>query len=74
MKTRNAAHKYDVMRDIVVRAGTRDAMIADMARSLEALANWPKTAEDHGFPDDVAGAQEYAELALQRYRKSRARI
>lgn len=65
---------YDVMKDVVVRAGIRDAMIADMARALEALADWPATAADHGYPDDVAGAQEYAEQALRRYRENFKRI
>ena len=65
---------YDVMKDVVVRAGIRDAMIADMAKALEALANWPTTAEEHDLPDDVAGTQEYAELALRRYREAQKRI
>jgi len=65
---------YDVMRDVVVRAGIRDAMIADMARALEDLADWPKTAAEQELPDDVAGAQEYAIMALRRYRGSRAKL
>lgn len=65
---------YDIMKDGVVRAGIRDSMIADMARALEALANWPTTAAEHEFPDDVAGAQEYAEMALRRYRDAHKRL
>ena len=74
MKVRKPAREYDVMRDVVVRAGIRDTMIADMARALEALANWSTTAAEHEFPDDVAGAQEYAEMALRRYREAHAKL
>lgn len=65
---------YDIMKDVVVRAGIRDRMIAEMAQALEALANWPTTAAAHEFPDDVAGAQEYAEMALRRYRETHKRL
>jgi hypothetical protein len=61
-------------RKVIVRAGIRDAMIADMARALEVLANWPTTAAEHEYPDDVAGAQEYAEMALRRYREAHKRL
>lgn len=32
---------YDVMKDVVVKAGIRDRMISDMRDALEALADWP---------------------------------
>lgn len=69
-----ASEAHDAMRDIVVRAGIRDAMIADMARSLKALADWPSYAAEHELPDDVAGSQEFAEQALRRYREQWQRI
>lgn len=65
---------YDVMRDVVVRAGIRDAMIADMARALRELADWPTYAAEHELPDDVCGAQEHAEMALRRYREAWSKL
>jgi hypothetical protein len=58
---------YDVMNDIVVKAGIRDRMVADLRDAMNNLANWPAYATEHGFSDDVAGAQEYAETALRRF-------
>lgn len=71
---RDMSAPFDVMKDVVVRAGIRDSMIADMARALKALADWPSYASEHELPDDVAGAQEFAEMALRNYRETRKRI
>lgn len=65
---------YDIMKDVVVRAGIRDRMIADMAQALEEIANWQKTAKLYDFSRGAKGAQEHAANALKRFREAHAKL
>jgi hypothetical protein len=65
---------YDAMKDVVVKAGIRDTMIADLRAAMENVANWPAYAAKHEHPDDVAGVQEYAEMALRRFKNDWSKL
>lgn len=65
---------HDVMKDVAVKASIRDTMIAELRAAMENVANWPTYAAEHEYPDDVAGVQEYAEIALRRFRDAWSRL
>ena len=65
---------YELMKDVVVKAGIRDRMIADLKAAMENVANWPTYAAEHEHSDDVAGVQEYAEMALRHFREAWSRL
>lgn len=64
------AKQYDIMKDVVVRAGIRDRMIADMRKALEDIANWTGYAKQHEFSRGAKGAEEHARQALERFKKT----
>lgn len=68
------AKAYDVMRDVVVRAGIRDRMIDDMRGALEDIASWRKTAKAQEFSRGARGAEEHAAKALERFRRTWAQL
>ena len=68
------AKDYNVMRDVVVRAGIRDRMIEDMRRTLEELSHWTQYAKAHEFSRGAKGAEEHAARALERFRKNWSQI
>ena len=68
------AKEYDVMRDVVIKAGIRDRMIDDMRRALEDIASWRKVSTQQGFSRGAKGAEEHAAKALKRFHETWARL
>lgn len=65
---------YDVMKDIMVKAGIRDRMIDDMRQALEDIANWTAYAKAHEFSRGAKGAEDHAAHALRRFREAWSRL
>lgn len=61
---------YDVMQNVVVKAGIRDRMIEDMRKALEDIASWRKVAKQQEFSRGAKGAEEHAAKALERFRRA----
>ena len=63
----HAEKEYDVMRDIVVRAGVRDRIIADLRVAIELLSTWrTRGAENAGYGPTLQDAEAYACMAKER--------
>jgi len=59
--------EYDVMNDIVVRAGVRDRIIADLTTAIDLLSGWrARGAEYAGYAPTIEDAEEYARMARDR--------
>jgi hypothetical protein len=68
---------YDVMKDVMVKAGIRDGAARDLAAAMADIANianWVSFAAEHEMPDDVACIQEYAAMKLRHYREQMKRL
>jgi hypothetical protein len=61
------AKEYDVMQDIVVRAGIRDRIIADLSTAVHLLSGWRDIgAECAGYKPSIEDAEAYARMAKER--------
>lgn len=59
--------EYDVMTDIVVRAGIRDRIIADLKTAIDLLSGWRvRGAECAGYEPTLDDAEAYAQMARER--------
>lgn len=61
------AKEYDVMQDVVVRAGIRDRIIADLKTAIDLLSGWrDRGAACAGYEPTIDDAEEYAKMARDR--------
>lgn len=59
--------EYDLMRDVVVRAGVRDRIIADLKTAVDLLSKWRgRGAACAGYEPTIADAEAYAQVAVDR--------
>ncbi len=59
--------EYDVMRDVVVRAGIRDRIIADLKTAVDLLSGWrERGAGCAGYEPTIEDAEEFARMAKER--------
>lgn len=62
-----ADDSHDIMRDVVVRAGIRDHIIADLKTAVDLLSRWRlRGAECAGYEPTIEDAEAYAKMAVDR--------